>query len=202
MNMLVNALFILIAYLLGSIPFGYLFTKRATGKNILESGSGNIGSTNVERIAGKNISLLTQLCDMLKGLLPVAAILILQYNSIISLDKFLVYYVAFASIVGHDFSVFLKFKGGKGVNTTLGASILLTPFAVLISVLVYFLVKWRTNYVSLGSICLAISLPLISLLLQNLSLSFYYLLAASLLIIVMHIPNIRRLIQGTENRSK
>lgn len=202
MNMLLNALFILIAYLLGSIPFGYLFTKRATGKNILESGSGNIGSTNVERIAGKNISLLTQLCDMLKGLLPVAAILILQYNSIISLDKFLVYYVAFASIVGHDFSVFLKFKGGKGVNTTLGASILLTPFAVLISVLVYFLVKWRTNYVSLGSICLAISLPLISLLLQNLSLSFYYLLAASLLIIVMHIPNIRRLIQGTENRSK
>lgn len=202
MNMLLNALFILIAYLLGSIPFGYLFTKRATGKNILESGSGNIGSTNVERIAGKNISLLTQLCDMLKGLLPVAAILILQYNSIISLDKFLVYYVAFASIVGHDFSVFLKFKGGKGVNTTLGASILLTPFAVLISVLVYFLVKWRTNYVSLGSICLAISLPLINLLLQNLSLSFYYLLAASLLIIVMHIPNIRRLIQGTENRSK
>lgn len=202
MNMLLNALFILIAYLLGSIPFGYLFTKRATGKNILESGSGNIGSTNVERIAGKNISLLTQLCDMLKGLLPVAAILILQYNSIISLARFLVYYVAFASIVGHDFSVFLKFKGGKGVNTTLGASILLTPFAVLISVLVYFLVKWRTNYVSLGSICLAISLPLISLLLQNLSLSFYYLLAASLLIIVMHIPNIRRLIQGTENRSK
>ncbi len=202
MNMLVNALFIIIAYLLGSIPFGYLFTKRTTGKNILESGSGNIGSTNVERIAGKNISLLTQLCDMLKGLLPVAAILILQYNSIISLDKFLVYYVAFASIVGHDFSVFLRFKGGKGVNTTLGASILLTPFAVLISVLVYFLVKWRTNYVSLGSICLAISLPLINLLLQNLSLSFYYLLAASLLIIVMHIPNIRRLIQGTENRSK
>ncbi len=202
MNMLLNALFILIAYLLGSIPFGYLFTKRATGKNILESGSGNIGSTNVERIAGKNISLLTQLCDMLKGLLPVAAILILQYNSIISLARFLVYYVAFASIVGHDFSVFLKFKGGKGVNTTLGASILLTPFAVLISVLVYFLVKWRTNYVSLGSICLAISLPLINLLLQSLSLSFYYLLAASLLIIVMHIPNIRRLIQGTENRSK
>lgn len=202
MNMLLNALFILIAYLLGSIPFGYLFTKWTTGKNILESGSGNIGSTNVERIAGKNSSLLTQLCDMLKGLLPVAAILILQYNSIISLDRFLVYYVAFASIVGHDFSVFLKFKGGKGVNTTLGASILLTPFAVLISVLVYFLVKWRTNYVSLGSICLAISLPLINLLLQNLSLSFYYLLAASLLIIVMHIPNIRRLMQGTENRSK
>lgn len=200
--MLTEVVFILMAYLLGAVPFGYLFTKWFTGKNILELGSKSIGSTNVGRIAGKKIATFTQICDMLKGLLPVSAILLLQKNNITSFADYFIYLIALASIMGHNFSIFLKFKGGKGVNTTLGASILLAPLQVLVSVLIFFIVKWQTNYVSLGSICLGISLPLTGLLFPVSSCCFYYLLTVSLLIIIMHSPNIVRLIKGKENRSE
>jgi len=191
--MLTEVLFILMTYFLGAIPFGYLFTKWFTGKNILDLGSKSIGSTNVGRIAGKKIATFTQICDMLKGLLPVSTIFLLQKNNITSFADYYIYLIALASIMGHNFSIFLKFKGGKGVNTTLGASILLAPLQVLI-------VKWQTNYVSLGSICLGISLPLTGLLFPVSSFCFYYLLTVSLLIIIMHSPNIGRLIKGKENR--
>jgi acyl-phosphate glycerol 3-phosphate acyltransferase len=195
--MLISALFILVAYLLGSVPFGYLFTKYATGKNVLELGSMSIGSTNVERVAGKKISVLTQVCDMLKGLLPVGTAILLKKNNIIFLEDYFIYLIALAAILGHDFSFFLKLKGGKGVNTTLGASILLAPIQVLVSVVIFFVVKRFTKYVSVGSICLGVSLPLTGLFFP-ISYCFYYLLTVALLIIVMHIPNIRRLIQGNE----
>ena len=162
--MQINALFILAAYLLGSVPFGYLFTKYATGKNVLELGSMSIGSTNVERVAGKKISVLTQVCDMLKGVLPVGTAILLQRNNIIFLEDYFIYLIALAAILGHDFSIFLKLKGGKGVNTTLGASVLLAPIQVLASVIIFFVVKRFTKYVSVGSICLGVSLPLTGLL--------------------------------------
>lgn len=198
--MALEILLILVAYLLGSIPFGYIFTKRLAGINIREHGSGNIGSTNVKRLAGRKAALYTQLCDMAKGLLPVSIVWILQAYNLLVFDPFFIYAVAFASILGHNFSIFLRFKGGKGVNTTLGASLLLSPIAVLSSVLVYFILKWSTKYVSLGSICLAIALPIIGLLIHQLSFVFYYLLACSVLIILMHIPNIKRLAAGTERK--
>jgi len=196
--MQINALFILAAYLLGSVPFGYLFTKYATGKNVLELGSMSIGSTNVERVAGKKISVLTQVCDMLKGVLPVGTAILLQRNNIIFLEDYFIYLIALAAILGHDFSIFLKLKGGKGVNTTLGASVLLAPIQVLASVIIFFVVKRFTKYVSVGSICLGVSLPLTGLLFP-ISYCFYYLLTVALLIIIMHIPNIRRLMHGNEN---
>ncbi len=189
---------LVVTYLWGSVPAGYLLTKLATGKNILELGSGNVGSTNVRRVAGKKWSLITQLFDMLKGLLPVALFLLLNNQPE---DAQFVYLLALAAILGHDFSLFLKFRGGKGVNTTLGASLLLAPVAVLIAVALYFLVKWKYQYVSLGSIVLAISLPLTEMLMHGLSLSFYYLLACSLLIIVLHRKNIIRLLNGNELRA-
>ncbi|BEG97893.1 glycerol-3-phosphate 1-O-acyltransferase PlsY [Bacteroides sedimenti] len=198
--MVFEVLFILAAYLLGSVPFGYLFTKYATGQNILQLGSMSIGSTNVERVAGKKIALLTQVCDMLKGLLPVGSAILLQREGLVTIQPYFIYLIAFAAILGHNFSLFLKLKGGKGVNTTLGASILLAPIQVLVSVALFYLVKRLTKYVSVGSICLGISLPLTSLFFP-LSYCFYYLLAAALLIIIMHIPNIRRLVQGNENAS-
>ena len=151
MNPIVEIVFVLVSYLTGSVPFGYLLTKYYTGLNILEMGSGNVGSTNVGRIAGKKIALITQLLDMFKGLLPVAFYLFFIDNEIGKFD-FTIYYLALAAIIGHDFSVFLKFKGGKGVNTTLGASVLLAPFSVFISVIIYFLVKRQFKYVSLGSL--------------------------------------------------
>jgi len=188
------------AYLIGSVPFGYIFTKRIAGINIREHGSGNIGSTNVRRVAGPEVALFTQLCDMLKGLMPVGAVVYLQYSNIYTFDEFFVYAVGLASIFGHNFSLFLKFKGGKGVNTTLGASVLLAPVSVFASVLVYFLVKWRSGYVSLGSLCLALTLTLTEMMIHPISYLFYYLLTCSLLIVLMHISNIKRLVEGTESK--
>ncbi|RXQ95794.1 glycerol-3-phosphate 1-O-acyltransferase [Ancylomarina salipaludis] len=189
-------LFVLFSYLLGAIPMGYLLTKRFAGKNILELGSGNIGSTNVRRIAGKRLSIVTQVLDMLKGLLPIA--LFMCFDDKASASSNFIYFLAIAAIMGHNFSLFLKFKGGKGVNISLGASLLLAPYSVLISVMVYFLVKWQFKYVSLGSILLGISLPITELIIHGLTSTFYYLCICCFLIIMMHIKNIGRLLKNKE----
>jgi glycerol-3-phosphate acyltransferase PlsY len=195
MNIELEIFFVLLSYLLGSIPVGYLLTKFYTGKNILELGSGNMGSTNVGRIAGRKIAVLTQLLDMFKGFLPVAIYVYLFDNEI---EGFCNYCLALAAIVGHDFSVFLKFKGGKGVNTTLGASVLIAPMSVFISVAIYFIVKWQFKYVSLGSLIMGISLPITELIFRGFASTFYYLLACAILIIVMHRTNIIRLLNKQE----
>lgn len=195
MRLSIEILFLLITYVWGSIPFGYLLTKRYLGKNILELGSGNVGSTNVKRVAGRKLSIITQLLDMLKGLLPVALFLMLNPGTSI---PYYIYLLAFMAIIGHDFSLFLKFKGGKGVNTTLGASVLIAPYSVFIAVFVYFIVKWRFHYVSLGSIVIALTMPLIELIFVGTTPSFYYLLGCSILILLTHFKNIIRIINGTE----
>jgi len=198
----IEILTIIGAYLLGSVPFGYIFTKKMIGINIREYGSGNTGSTNVRRYAGKKAAIFTQLCDMLKGLLPIAIIFFLQNKNICSFDDFFIYSVALASIVGHNFSIFLKFKGGKGVNTTLGATLLLSPFSVFAAVVVYFIVKWSSKYVSLGSVCLGVTLTVTDLIIHKTSILSYYLLTCTFFILMMHIPNIKRLMDGTESRVK
>ena len=194
---------LLASYLVGSIPVGYLVVRSLKGQNILELGSGNIGSTNVRRIAGKRAAAITQLLDMAKGLLPVGLYLYFAHHSQLTYSQYVVsdsfvYYVALASILGHDFSVFLKFKGGKGVNTTLGASVLLAPLPVFISVAFYFIVKWRFKYVSLGSLTLAITLVASEFILNGLTPTCYYLLACAVLIIVSHRKNIGRLLRNQE----
>ncbi len=189
--------FVLLSYLLGSIPVGYLLTKFATGKNILKLGSGNVGSTNVGRVAGKRMALITQLLDMTKGFLPVAVYLFLV-NEKIGESDFYVYWLALASIIGHDFSIFLKFKGGKGVNTTLGASVLIAPVSVFLSVAIYFIVKWQFKFVSLGSLILGLSLPVTELIFHGLTSTFYYLMVCMILIILRHKTNIIRLFNKQE----
>lgn len=203
MSVGIEILFILATYLIGSIPVGYLLVRYLTGQNILELGSGNIGSTNVKRVAGKRIAAITQLLDMTKGLLPVGLYLYLEYDSDLSyyqntVSNLSIYYVALASILGHDFSIFLKFKGGKGVNTTLGASVFLAPLPVFISVAFYFLVKWRFKYVSLGSIVLAITMVVSEFIIGGIAPTFYYLLVCMVLIIVLHYKNIGRLLRNQE----
>lgn len=195
MNSTTQIAFVVISYLMGSIPAGYWLTKWSTGKNILEHGSGNIGSTNVKRIAGKRIALFTQLIDMLKGLLPVSLFLLFFANDS---SPYWVYAVALAAIVGHDFSIFLKGKGGKGVNTTLGASVLLAPVAVFGAVALYFIVKRLFKYVSLGSLVLAAALPAIETIMHGFSPTFFYLIVCMLLIVVLHRKNIVRLLRGEE----
>lgn len=198
---IIDFLLIIISYLIGSIPFGYLLTKKSTGEDIRKFGSGNIGSTNVKRLAGKKIALYTQLLDMFKGLFPVLVILILQKTGICSFNKIFIYLIAGATIIGHNFSIFLKFKGGKGVNTSLGASVLLAPIPVFISVAVYYFVKWLTKYVSLGSIILGLSLAISSFLINGITAQFYYLLFCFIFILFRHIPNIKRLINGKEPKT-
>lgn len=203
MNVGIEIVFVLATYLIGSIPVGYLLVRYLTGQNILELGSGNIGSTNVKRVAGTKIATITQLLDMTKGLLPVGLYLYLTYDSNLTyyqntVSNLFIYFVAFSSILGHDFSIFLKFKGGKGVNTTLGASVLIAPLSVFISVAFYFIVKWRFKYVSLGSIILAITMVVCEFIICGITPTFYYLLVCMVLIIVLHYKNIGRLLRNQE----
>ena len=197
MNIELEIIFVLLSYLLGAIPSGYLLTRFYTGKNILELGSGNVGSTNVGRIAGRKIAILTQLFDMSKGLLPVAIYVYFVDKETADFD-FYRYCLALAAIIGHDFSVFLKFKGGKGVNTTLGASVLIAPISVFIAVAIYFIVKWQFKYVSLGSITLGISLPLTEFIFHGCTSTFYYLMVCAVLIVLLHRSNIIRLLNQQE----
>jgi glycerol-3-phosphate acyltransferase PlsY len=109
--------------------------------------------------------------------------------------------VAIAVILGHNFSIFLKFKGGKGVNTTLGASLLIAPIPVLSAVIIYYIIKWLFKYVSMGSLAIAIVLPLGAFIQFGIGITFYYFLLCSLMIFLRHIPNIKRLLVGKELKS-
>ncbi|MCL3781338.1 glycerol-3-phosphate 1-O-acyltransferase [Prolixibacteraceae bacterium JC049] len=193
-----NIALTLLSYILGSIPFGLLLTFHFTGKDVRTLGSGNIGSTNVKRVAGFKVSLYTQLCDMAKGLIPVLTCLVLSRYYADYFSQYSIYAVALATILGHNFSLFLRLKGGKGVNTTLGASLLIAPLSVFIGVVCYFIVKYLFKYVSLGSLFLAISLPVSWSILQSANITFYYLMICTLLIIFTHKSNLKRLMDSKE----
>ena len=189
---------VVFSYLIGSVPFGYIYTLIYTGKDIRLYGSGNTGSTNVRRIAGKKISFATQISDMLKGLIPVLIIITIEYDSeIVYSDR--LYMAALSTIIGHNFSVFLRFKGGKGVNTTMGASLLISPIPVIIAGLSYLFSRMMLKYVSVSSLVLSISLSLSHFLLFGVNLSMYYLTICSIMIFLTHVNNIKRLIKKSEN---
>src|SRR5262249_11223818 len=165
-----------IAYLLGSIPFGYILVKTFRGQDIRLSGSGNIGATNVVRSGAKGLGIATLLLDVLKG---AAAVLIARMlagphmNPCITLNGPFCETIVFESaaalfaVLGHIFPVWLKFKGGKGVATALGAFALLFPEAVLVSLAVFIVVLAVSRYVSLGSILAAATFPVASWLLYH-----------------------------------
>ena len=151
----------LVAFLCGSIPTGYLIIKRIYGIDIRTKGSGNIGSTNVKRIAGTKISLITQVIDILKGLLPVLISILIWTKFNLSINKEVyISVVALASILGHDFTPFLSFNGGKGVNTTLGAFVLIAPIPVMTGAILHIVLKKVTDIVAIRSIILGVIIPL------------------------------------------
>jgi acyl phosphate:glycerol-3-phosphate acyltransferase len=144
---MIPALVLLFAYLLGSIPFGYLVVKMRTGRDVRESGSGNIGATNVLRTAGRLASVITLLLDIAKGFCAVWVAAHFTNNSPIWTSA-----AALAVMAGHAFPIYLKFKGGKAVASFIGAFLYLTP-APLLAVLVVFVVTVAVSkYISLGSI--------------------------------------------------
>lgn len=183
------------AYLLGSIPTGLLLGK-LYGIDVRSEGSGNIGATNLYRTVGRKVGILTLVGDCLKGLIPV---LLVKYSGFPSEYAA---WVGLAAFCGHVFSVFLVFKGGKGVATALGVFLALSPLAVVIALAVFsgLMVKWR--YVSLGSISAAALMPPVVALLGGGRVLVLVTLVISAIVIAKHQANIKRLLAGTENRFK
>jgi glycerol-3-phosphate acyltransferase PlsY len=189
------AISLVFGYLLGSIPFGFLLVRLKSGEDVRQTGSGNIGATNVLRTKGKALGIATLLLDIAKG---AAAIWVADWLS--GGDPLWMAGAAVAVLLGHVFPVWLKFQGGKAVACMLGAYLVLTPIAMLATLLIFILVTWRTRFVSVGSIVASSVLPLGVWLIYH---NVYFLLASVLcgaMIIWRHKGNIERLRAGTENR--
>ncbi len=198
-------LILIAAYLLGSIPFGYLIVRAKVGADVRETGSGGTGATNVTRRAGKFAGIFTLLLDAAKGVLA-----IYLARKFLTPDFGINWWVAAAAVTvvaGHIFPVWLGFRGGKGVATGVGVFLALSPLAVIGAVLIFILIVAITRYVSLGSIAATAAFPACVWLLSK----FFHpvpglreILTASIiggaLIIFMHRANIGRLLHGTESK--
>jgi glycerol-3-phosphate acyltransferase PlsY len=202
--MALKFIFVVIAYLLGSIPFGYLFVKYVftSGEDVREIGSGGIGATNVTRRAGVKGGLLTYVFDVAKG---VAAVMLMRL--VANDDYFWIGAAAIAAIVGHIFPIFLGFRGGKGVATGVGVYLALAPYSVLTTLVLWAAIVYFTRYVSLGSIIATAAVPIWTLLyygwLQpspHLKAMVIVAVAGCALIVATHHENINRLMHGTENK--
>ncbi|MDY0189908.1 MAG: glycerol-3-phosphate 1-O-acyltransferase PlsY [Desulfuromonas sp.] len=191
------ALILCAAYLIGAIPSGVVLTRLAGVEDVRNSGSGNIGATNVYRVAGKRLGVLTLVSDMLKGLLPLLALQLWGIS-----DERWLASVALALFVGHCYPIYLRFKGGKGVATALGIFLILSPLAVLGALLVFAGVLWRWRYVSLASISAAALLPFLGYALEPSVPLFVATLVIATGVIYRHSSNIKRLLNGTETRFK
>ena len=188
-----------IAYLLGSIPFGYLIVKLKEGQDVRSSGSGNIGATNVLRTAGRGSAILTLVLDAAKGYLAVWLAGAISQGS-----PQAVALAAVAAVLGHLFPIFLMFKGGKGVATVLGVFLYVSAMPILIAGGSFLCVVVFFRYVSLGSLVAAVAFPAAYLLWAYPRNPSPWLLCAvlvcSVLVIVRHHENIQRLWAGTERK--
>src|ERR1700735_2936007 len=206
------------SYLLGSIPFGYLLVRIFRGEDVRLAGSGNIGATNVAR-KSPALGILTLLSTPPKGAAAVAAGILLSpslerisiaqtpWRAILpaSSPDFVLYaaLAALFAVAGHMFPIWLKFRGGQGVATGLGAFLMIAPKSVLLSAAIFVILVLAFRYVSLGSITAVAAFPNIALALHaygNVALALVLMSFASVLIVVKHHANIRRLLAGTENR--
>lgn len=187
---------IITAYLLGSIPTGLLLAKAFAGVDIRTTGSGNIGATNVYRTLGRKVGVLTLVGDCLKGLLPVVA------AHLLTLPDGYVALIGLAAFLGHIFPIFLRFKGGKGVATALGVFLGVSPLAVGVALLLFIGIVLIWRYISLASISAAAAMPaLVALFDRNpVIVAMSFLIA--IIVIIKHHGNIKRLLDGTENRFK
>jgi len=199
MNIIIDIIFVIFSYLLGSVPTGLIISKYFFNVDIQKVGSGNIGATNVARTLGKKVGILTLIGDALKGIIPVVIVKLYEPYPI---NQTLIFFCALASFFGHLFPIYLKFKGGKGVATALGIFIVLFPLQTLICALLFFITVYLTRYVSLGSISAAILMPiLISFRAQD-SYQIALSIIIGLSIVIRHKDNIHRLLEGKENKLK
>lgn len=189
------AVLLVLAYLAGSIPWGLIVGKVFYGVDVRRLGSGNVGTTNVFRVLGKKAGIAVLVADMLKGFIPAALAVAL-------FDPWWAIFIAAAPEVGHMYSIFLKGSGGKGVATGAGIVLALVPVIFLIVLLAWIAVFLTTRYVSLASLVAAVLVPVLTFLLPT---PTPYRIAAVLVMLIVfwaHRGNIRRLLNGSENRAK
>lgn len=199
--MLMTWIMIVVAYLLGSIPFGYLIVKERAGVDVRSVGSGNVGATNVLRVSGKGPAVAVLLMDMAKGCFPVLV------GRLLGVSPAILALVAVAAVLGHVFSIFLGFQGGKGVATALGAFLALAPIATATSIAVFILVVVWKRYVSLGSVVAVATFPVWAFVYGRTgwmtvpwSAVCIAGLATALVVFVKHRANLKRIGEGTESR--
>lgn len=186
-----------LSYLIGAIPFGFLIVKLMYRQDIRQLGSGNPGATNVWRCFGKWPGISTLLLDLLKGIIPVLAV-----NKIFPQYEILPIFCGLAAITGHNWNIFLRGKGGKGVATSAGVFLALMPREFGIALIVFLAVLLISRRVSISSICGAVALVTSVCLFPE---RYYFRLlaiVASLMILLKHIPNFRRLLKGEEPKVK
>lgn len=195
-----------IAYLIGSISFSVLISKKIAGFDVREKGSGNAGATNMLRSIGKKAALLTLLCDVLKGIVAISFAIIVGLIAKNSDKALLVQIAGILVVIGHTFPIFFEFKGGKGVATSLGV-LVMTNWKIGLICLVFALVLMAlTRMVSMGSVGAAILFPVLVLFINtNFTVSegssyFVYSIILALIVAFNHRSNIKRILNGTENK--
>ena len=216
-NILIAIAFMILSYVIGSIPFGLIIGKLFKHMDIRNYGSGNVGSTNAIRILGKKVGFLVFFLDVFKGMFVIIIIRILNSLGVWSSPVEDLWYGAF-SIIGHTFSIFLGFKGGKAVATSLGVVLITCPLAAITCLIVFGLFLFTTGYVSLGSTFAALTVVttgwilhfvginpsnFIEFFIGKTSLALCLLFTcATVLIILRHTTNYKRLLNGTEHSFK
>ena len=194
----------IIAYLLGSISFSIIFSKKFAGFDVREKGSGNAGTTNVLRTVGKKAAILTLICDCLKGIVAIL-IAFIAGKIMKELDGSLLIQLAGIFVVlGHTFPIFFKFKGGKGVATSLGVLLMVNWQIGLICLVFALVLMALTRFVSLGSIAAAILFPVLTVFIHtNYLVNGNYIIFAiilAVLVVFNHRSNVKRLLEGKENK--
>lgn len=218
MNYLLVSLLFILSYLLGSFPTGYILTKRIKNIDIREHGSNSTGATNTTRVLGLKYGLITILGDCLKGIIIMAILLIFNLEQLYLFDNDKINILplyGFFAVIGHIYPIYLNFKGGKAVATSFGIVLFLSPLMALIGALVFILIVIFTKYVSLGSILGAISIFISTMIFSVFNIKTIVLGSnnniipieypiiiglLTLIIIVRHRENIKRLIHNNENK--
>ncbi len=217
LDIVIGILFIILSYFIGSIPFGVVLGKLICKKDIREYGSKNIGTTNAIRVLGKKVGFLVFFCDVFKGCFIIILIKILGITNVWKTPEGIdIFLYGAAAILGHSFSIFLNFKGGKAVATSLGVVLVLTPIPAIACLLMFALVFYTTKYVSLASTAATLTVFITTWILfvfgvkDILNFGYYFIAKPSLilsilytilamLILIKHFKNYRRLLNGTEN---
>ncbi len=194
----------IIAYAIGSINFSVIFSRKFVGFDVREKGSGNAGTTNMLRVVGKKAAIITLICDILKGVVSILIALVIGYFVKEADKSILVQLAGFFAVFGHTFPIFFEFRGGKGVATALGV-ILLTNWQIGLICLVFALcLMLLTKMVSLGSIMAAILFPILTIFIhENYLASGNYIIfgiALGLLVVFNHRTNLKRILEGNENK--